>query len=81
MTSEIVSLENLDTTTLVFSEPEADFGGKDIFYKINIERKLDDDTTMPLYISGVDVKNTEEWCLAKFQPSRMRRRKRVILCK
>ena len=63
--NEIISLEELDPTTLVFSEPEADFAGKDVFYRINVERRLEDGTTMPLFISGVESKNPEEWCLSK----------------
>jgi hypothetical protein len=53
MTSEVISLENLDTTKLVFGEPETDFGGKDMFYRISVERRIDEDERTPLYINGV----------------------------
>ena len=64
MESEVISLDNLDTTTLVFSDPEQDFGGKDMFYRISVEQTVGEETT-PLYIHGVETKNPEEWCLAK----------------
>jgi hypothetical protein len=63
--TEIISLDNLDPATLVFSDPEEDFAGKDVFYRINVERRLEDGTTVPLYIHGIETKSTDEWCFAK----------------
>ena len=57
-------MDNFDTTKLVFGEPDQDFGGKDMLYRISVERAVGDETT-PLYINGVESKNPEEWCLAK----------------
>jgi hypothetical protein len=72
MSSEVISLENLnlDTTKLVFGEPEQDFGGKDTFFRIYVERAIGgggshQDEKTPLYIHGVESKNPEEWCLTK----------------
>ena len=36
-----------------------------MLYRINVERRLEDGTMMPLYISGVETKNPEKWCLSK----------------
>jgi S-adenosylmethionine synthetase len=65
--NEIIYLENLDTTKLVFGEAETYFGGKDMLYRISVDRRSDDaeDETTPLYIHGVESKNPEEWCIAK----------------
>ena len=65
MESEVISLDNFDTATLVFADPEQDFGGKDLLYRISVERAVGEDETTPLYIHGVETKNPEEWCLAK----------------
>ena len=60
-------MENIDTTKFVFGEAETYFGGKDMLYRISVDRRSDDaeDETTPLYIHGVESKNPEEWCIAK----------------
>jgi hypothetical protein len=50
-----------------------------MFYRISVERRIDEDETIPLYINGVESKNNEEWCLAKLSVFEKDKRKNHYL--